>query len=95
MLSIAVKMDTVTVSEIDGVSKAKVNPTTKVLLDCTNKDVTCISRNEEVVVDLLDYQEDSAVDLDAKSPQKKRIKLVDTECIIMGEELSDMEINLA
>ena len=46
-------MDMVTVSEIDSVSEAKANPTTKVLLDCTNKDVTCTSRNEEVTVDLL------------------------------------------
>ena len=66
----------------------QVTPTTKVLLDCTNKDVTCTSRNREVVVDLSDHQENSAVDLDAKSPQKKRVKLVDTERIIMGEELN-------
>ena len=37
----------------------------------------------------------TAVDLDSKSPQKKRVKHVDIEHIIMGEELSDTEINLA
>ena len=94
MLPIAVKMDVVAVSETNGLTEAKVTPTTKVLLDYTNKAVMCTSTNEDVVVDLSDNQEDSAVDLDAMSPQKKRVKLVDTECIIMGE-LSNTEINLA
>lgn len=49
-----------------------------------------MGRNREVIVDLSDHQEDSAVDLDAKSPQH-----ADTKCIIMGEEMSDMEINSA
>ena len=87
-------MDVAAVSETNGVTEAKVTPTTKVLLDYTNKAVMCTSTNEDVVVDLSDNQEDSAVDLDAKSPQKKRVKLVDTERIIMGE-LSDTEINIA
>ena len=44
----AVKMDTVTVSEADhdGITEAKViPPTAKVLLDCTIRDVTCASRS--------------------------------------------------
>ena len=31
----------------------------------------------------------------ACSPAKKRAKIIDTESIIMGEELTDLEINLA
>ena len=87
-------MDMVAVSETNGVTEAKVTPTTKVLLDCTNKAVMCASTNEDVVVDLSDNQEEIAVDLDATSPQKKRVKLVNTERVIMGK-LSDTEINLA
>ena len=52
MLSTAVKMDTVTVSGTDSVAEAEVTPTTKVLLDCINKDVTC--RSGKVIVDLSD-----------------------------------------
>ena len=37
MLSIAVKMNTVTINDADGFTKAKVTPTAKVLLNCTNK----------------------------------------------------------
>ena len=43
------------------------------------------------VVDL----SDQAVEHNAVSPQKKRMKLIDSEHIIMGEELTDTEINLA
>ena len=96
MLSTAVKMDTVTVSGTDSITEAEVTPTTKVLLDCTNEDVTCTGRSGKVMVDLSDQDDfESAVDLDSKSPQKKRVKHVEIEHIIMGEELSDTEINLA
>ena len=47
------------------------------------------------VVDLSSDLLDEAVKYDAVSPQKKRIKLLDSERIIMGEELTDLEINLA
>ena len=54
MLSTAVKMDMVTVSGTDSVAEAEVTPTTKVLLDCINKDVTCTGRSGKVIVDLSD-----------------------------------------
>lgn len=44
------------------------------------------------VVDLSCNTLNKVVEHDAVSAQKKRIKLIDSECIIMGEEL---EINLA
>ena len=47
------------------------------------------------VVDLsLDMSHEDGAEHDV-SPQKKRIKLIDSERIIMGEELTDTEINLA
>ena len=46
------------------------------------------------VVNLSSDLSEQAVKCDV-SPQKKRIKLIDSECIIMGEELTDTEINLA
>ena len=82
----AVKMDTVTVSGTD-------TPAAK---DYTNKDVTCTGRSGKVIMDLSDQEDsESAIDLNSKSPQKKRVKHVDIEHIIMGEELNDTEINLA
>jgi len=47
------------------------------------------------VVDLSSDMLDKTVEYGAVSPQKKRTKLVDSERIIMGEELTDLEINLA
>ena len=47
------------------------------------------------VVDLSSDLSDQAVEHNAVSPQKKRMKLIDSEHIIMGEELTDTEINLA
>jgi len=47
------------------------------------------------VVDLSSDMLDEAVEYDAVSPEMKRIKLVDSERIIMGEKLTDLEINLA
>ena len=82
----AVKIDKATVSGTD-------TPAAK---DCTNKDVTCTGRSGKVIVDLSDQEDsESAIDLNSKSPQKKRVKHVDIEYIIMGEELNDTEINLA
>ena len=75
MLSIVLKIDTVIINDADGVTKAKLIPTAKVLLNCTNKDVTCMGRNGEVIVNMLDHQENSVVDLDPKSPQKKESNL--------------------
>ena len=73
----AVKMDKVTVSGTD-------TPAAK---DCTNKDITCTGRSGKVIVDLSDQEDsESAIDLNSKSPQKKRVKHVDIEHIIMGEE---------
>ena len=88
MLPIAVKIDMVTVSGTD-------TPTAK-FKDFINKDVTSTSRSGKVILDLSDQEDsESAVDLNSKSPQKKRVKHVDIEHIIMGEELNDTEINLA
>ena len=42
----------------------------------------------------LDMSHEGAAEHDV-SPQKKRIKQIDSERIIMGEELTDTEINLA
>ena len=39
--------------------------------------------------------EESNVDQGTQSPQKKRTKYIDTERIIMDEELSSLEINFA
>ena len=85
-LSTAVKMDMVTVSGTD-------TPAAK---DCTNKDVTCTGRSGKAIVDLSDQEDfELAVDLNSKFPQKKRVKHVCIDHIIMGEELNGTEINLA
>ena len=56
-------MDMVTVSDTD-TSTAK---------DCTNKNVTCTGRSGKMIVDLSDQENsESAIDLNSKSPQKKR-----------------------
>ena len=52
-------------------------------------------RARKLVESMLSTAAVSAVDLNSKSPQKKRVKHVNIEHIIMGEELSDTEINLA
>ena len=47
----------------------------------------------------IENSEENPKIIDAKgivwSPAKKRATIIDTECIIMGEELTDLEINLA
>ena len=43
----------------------------------------------------LSLDSDQVIEDGDVSPQKKRMKLIDTEHIIMGKELTDTEINLA
>ena len=48
--------------------------------DFINKDVTSTSRSGKVILDLSDQEDsESAVDLNSKSLQKKRVKHVDIE----------------
>ena len=53
-----------------------------------------MSKSGKCVVDLSDETPAAYLE-EGNWPQKKRVKLIDTEPIIMGKELSDVEINLA
>ena len=67
-------------------------------LQSTSSSVTTKSTELEVVrssATSVIKSEENTVDQGTQSPQKKRTKYIDTERIIMDEELSDLEINFA
>ena len=69
MLSIAVKIDTVTINYAD------VIPTAKVLLNCQTQECHMYGQKGEVIVNMSDHQEDSVVDLDPSLHKRKESNL--------------------
>ena len=110
-LSITIKMDSLAINDGDCVAseagaKGRSSPqqpaisALEIVADkgsTFDHELTCMSKGGKCVVDLSDMSDKTpAAYLEAGNlPQKKRVKLIDTEPIIMGKELSDVEINLA
>lgn len=64
-------MDMLSISDTDGVSEAKVTSTSEVLSTIVESEVTCTGSNGELIVNLSN-QKNTAVDLDGKSPKRKK-----------------------
>ena len=91
-LSTAVAINTVSIRDSsdtnsDLASDDQINVQAK-----TADDQAAIVQGVAKLMPVVDFSLDTSNEAGA---QKKRIKLIDSECIIMGEELNDTEVNLA
>ena len=67
-------------------------------MDRATDDQAAVVQSVAKLMPVVDFSLDMSNEAGAEhdvSPEKKRIKLIDSECIIMGEELNDTEVNLA